>query len=245
MSLLRDISNYIDCTLRFIKYNEMKSCTYSVLIYFSSFLKIFTDNFLSRHVISIMVWTQPFPPPATHFLKKSGRHCTSYSGSVSWSCIVFSEGDAPLIPSLGGGRHCTSHFGSVSWSCIVFSEGDAPLIPSLSGGRHCTSHSRSVSWSCIVFSEGDAPLIPSLGGGRHCTSHSGSVFSDGDIWRVSACQSCTCRDGQIHCFYQTCPLLTCNKTMLKKGHCCPFCQGNIVSHSYFHRIQSEKNALIY
>ena len=115
---------------------------------------------------------------------------------------------------------------------FVLSERDAPLIPSLGGGRHCTSHSRSVSWSCIVFSEGDAPLIPSLGGGRHCTSHSGSVFSDGDIWRVSACQSCTCRDGQIHCFYQTCPLLTCNKTMLKKGHCCPFCQGNIVSHSY-------------
>ncbi len=61
---------------------------------------------------------------------------------------------------------------------------------------------------------------------RHCQTAEGSVYRSGDTWRVSACQSCACQDdGQIHCYSQTCPALSCNKSVLKKGQCCPYCLG--------------------
>ncbi len=80
----------------------------------------------------------------------------------------------------------------------------------------------------VVFNISDGseflPLPPTKTK-KICENPNGTKFSDGDSWRVSACQSCMCRAGQIHCFSQTCPLLACNKTILKKGQCCPYCLG--------------------
>lgn len=53
------------------------------------------------------------------------------------------------------------------------------------------------------------------------------TYTHGDTWRVSACQSCMCENGIVHCFSQTCPLLDCQNTVLKKGQCCPSCLGKI------------------
>lgn len=72
------------------------------------------------------------------------------------------------------------------------------------------------------------PTAPSSLGNHSCTSPKTKVKSnDGDVWKVSACQSCYCRHGVIHCFSQTCPILGCHKTVLKKGHCCPSCHGEL------------------
>ncbi|KAK2165024.1 hypothetical protein LSH36_56g07015 [Paralvinella palmiformis] len=77
---------------------------------------------------------------------------------------------------------------------------------------------------CIEDDELPVPSLPNKTPGSQCQVTPGMVFHSGDIWRVSACQSCMCRDGQIHCYSQTCPLLTkCNKTIMRKGQCCPQC----------------------
>jgi hypothetical protein len=77
---------------------------------------------------------------------------------------------------------------------------------------------------CPICPDGDDffPMPPAQEK-KTCLSPSGSKFSEGDSWRVSACQSCVCRAGQVHCFSQTCPPLSCTKTILKKGQCCPYC----------------------
>ena len=72
----------------------------------------------------------------------------------------------------------------------------------------------------------DRSVVPSPGlvPGRGCKSLAGVNYSDGDVWRTNPCQSCACIDGQVHCFSQTCPILTCNETVIRKGQCCPVCQ---------------------
>lgn len=62
---------------------------------------------------------------------------------------------------------------------------------------------------------------------RPCNTVTGDVRNHGDVWRSSACQSCTCQFGQIHCFSQMCPMVNCEKTLLRKGQCCPSCLGKI------------------
>ncbi|XP_064623797.1 cysteine-rich motor neuron 1 protein-like isoform X2 [Lineus longissimus] len=58
---------------------------------------------------------------------------------------------------------------------------------------------------------------------QSCSSVNGGSYRHGDTWRTNPCMSCTCRHGQIHCFSQTCPILKCNNTVLRKGQCCPYC----------------------
>ncbi|ELU12576.1 hypothetical protein CAPTEDRAFT_156919, partial [Capitella teleta] len=73
------------------------------------------------------------------------------------------------------------------------------------------------------------PLEPALPERKLCRSPSGATYLSGDTWRVGPCQSCLCREGQVHCFLQTCPLLDCNETVLKKGQCCPMCAAGAAS----------------
>lgn len=65
---------------------------------------------------------------------------------------------------------------------------------------------------------------------RTCRSETGGyLYNDGDMWKTNPCQSCTCRNGQVHCFSQVCPTVTCSKSVLRKGSCCPTCLGNMLS----------------
>ncbi|XP_062602927.1 cysteine-rich motor neuron 1 protein-like isoform X3 [Saccostrea cucullata] len=56
-----------------------------------------------------------------------------------------------------------------------------------------------------------------------CHTNNRFVYSDGDVWKTNPCQSCTCRSGQVHCVSQVCPAVTCPKSVLRKGSCCPTC----------------------
>jgi len=83
---------------------------------------------------------------------------------------------------------------------------------------------------CTSFCADDAGFFPNSAiqsvkpRNRPCRSTlTGQRYTSGDAWRVDMCQSCTCQNGQIICFSQTCPVLSCNKSVLKKGHCCPIC----------------------
>ena len=96
--------------------------------------------------------------------------------------------------------------------------------------KRCYDITQNGSWRITVHSvETDGNELVPLPSGRknknHCLSAAGVSYSSGDTWRVNGCQSCVCQNGQIHCFSQSCPLLTCNETQLKKGQCCPHCAG--------------------
>lgn len=82
---------------------------------------------------------------------------------------------------------------------------------------------------CLACPDGNE-LLPLPSGRKnknHCMSAAGVSYSSGDTWRVNGCQSCICQNSQIHCFSQSCPLLTCNETQLKKGQCCPHCPESV------------------
>lgn len=79
---------------------------------------------------------------------------------------------------------------------------------------------------CPICTDDSAFPAPPVKARKVCRTESGTQFKDGDTWRVSPCQSCICQRGQIHCFSQTCPQLNCNKTVFKKGQCCPNCLGS-------------------
>ena len=84
--------------------------------------------------------------------------------------------------------------------------------------------------ACVSDDSVTSLLAPAaVGERRRCRSSSGHVYAHHDAWTVGACQSCVCSHGQIHCFSQTCPILTCQRTTHAKGHCCPVCQGNVTA----------------
>ncbi|XP_029637483.1 cysteine-rich motor neuron 1 protein isoform X1 [Octopus sinensis] len=51
-------------------------------------------------------------------------------------------------------------------------------------------------------------------------------FKHGEVWRVSPCQSCMCRNGRINCFSQNCPPMKCQQASFRKGQCCAVCMDN-------------------
>ena len=78
--------------------------------------------------------------------------------------------------------------------------------------------------------------ILSQAGDETCMSPEGQVYHTGQSWQTTPCQSCTCRGGEIHCYSQTCPQYKCDKPLVKKGQCCPICNGKSFCHT-------EKNML--
>lgn len=82
----------------------------------------------------------------------------------------------------------------------------------------------------ILLSEEDKSLqLPHRPAKQTCHSQAGYQYEDGDVWKSTPCQSCTCRSGQVHCFSQVCPTLPCSKSVLRKGSCCPTCLGKAAS----------------
>lgn len=86
----------------------------------------------------------------------------------------------------------------------------------------------------ILLSEEDKSLqLPHRPAKQTCHSQAGYQYEDGDVWKSTPCQSCTCRSGQVHCFSQVCPTLPCSKSVLRKGSCCPTCLGKAASQLSF------------
>ncbi|XP_077096589.1 cysteine-rich motor neuron 1 protein isoform X1 [Siphateles boraxobius] len=94
---------------------------------------------------------------------------------------------------------------------------DAEVCPPLL----CHAAVKSKDTCCSVCPE-DA-LEPVDSSGQECVSSAGEIRLSGDSWRIDACRSCTCRDGAVQCFSQTCPTLPCRVPVLRKGQCCPQC----------------------
>ncbi|XP_072426609.1 peroxidasin homolog isoform X2 [Chiloscyllium punctatum] len=56
-----------------------------------------------------------------------------------------------------------------------------------------------------------------------CMDEKGNHRNENDHWRKEGCTTCYCKNGQVTCYAEKCPLLKCSKSTKKKGRCCPVC----------------------
>nr|CAD7197555.1 unnamed protein product [Timema douglasi] len=75
---------------------------------------------------------------------------------------------------------------------------------------------------CPHCPEGEFPAIDTQE-----TKSCGMQHPDGATWRDGACNSCVCKAGKTKCFTETCPLVSCDRPVLIKNHCCSVCLGNV------------------
>lgn len=79
---------------------------------------------------------------------------------------------------------------------------------------------------CASPDETQSPLLPvNSSQQEYCITNDGDVLLAGDSWKANACTSCTCNNGAVQCFSQSCPAASCRVPVLRKGQCCPHCLG--------------------
>lgn len=75
----------------------------------------------------------------------------------------------------------------------------------------------------------DEPVQPSLSTNKsmpsYCKNDDGDIFLTAESWKPNVCTSCICLDGGISCYSESCPPVSCEKPVLRKGQCCPYCIG--------------------
>uniref|UniRef100_H3DJ98 Cysteine-rich motor neuron 1 protein n=1 Tax=Tetraodon nigroviridis TaxID=99883 RepID=H3DJ98_TETNG len=89
----------------------------------------------------------------------------------------------------------------------------------------CQAPTRTKDTCCHVCpDETQSPLLPvNSSQQEYCITNDGDVLLVGDSWKANACTSCTCNNGTIQCFSQSCPAANCRVPVLRKGQCCPHC----------------------
>lgn len=82
----------------------------------------------------------------------------------------------------------------------------------------------------VPADETQSPLLPvNSSQQEYCITNDGEVLLVGDSWKANACTSCTCNNGTIQCFSQSCPPANCRVPVLRKGQCCPHCLGECLN----------------
>lgn len=80
-----------------------------------------------------------------------------------------------------------------------------------------------------VFVFPDEPLRPSSSHNdsvpSYCKNDEGDIFLAAESWKPDVCTSCVCLDSVISCFSESCPSVSCERPVLRKGQCCPYCIG--------------------
>lgn len=75
----------------------------------------------------------------------------------------------------------------------------------------------------------DEPVQPSLSSNEsmpsYCKNDAGDIFLTAESWKPNVCASCVCIDGAISCYSESCPPVSCERPVLRKGQCCPYCIG--------------------
>lgn len=59
----------------------------------------------------------------------------------------------------------------------------------------------------------------------YCKNDEGDIFLAAESWKPDVCTSCVCLDSVISCFSESCPSVSCERPVLRKGQCCPYCIG--------------------
>ncbi|XP_052602261.1 cysteine-rich motor neuron 1 protein isoform X7 [Peromyscus californicus insignis] len=122
----------------------------------------------------------------------------------------FVEGETWNIDSC---TQCTCHSGRV----LCETEVCPPLL--------CQSPSRTQDSCCPQCT--DEPLQPSTSHNEsvpsYCKNDDGDIFLAAESWKPDACTSCVCVDSEISCYSESCPSVSCERPVLRKGQCCPYC----------------------
>uniref|UniRef100_A0A8C8RDU9 Extracellular matrix protein 2 n=1 Tax=Pelusios castaneus TaxID=367368 RepID=A0A8C8RDU9_9SAUR len=62
----------------------------------------------------------------------------------------------------------------------------------------------------------------------HCTAN-GMIMYDKAVWSPKPCITCLCSKGKVICDETTCVPLTCHKTVVPEGECCPVCSDIVLN----------------
>ncbi|KAF6102843.1 cysteine rich transmembrane BMP regulator 1 [Phyllostomus discolor] len=124
----------------------------------------------------------------------------------------FVEGETWNIDSC---TQCTCHSGRV----LCETEVCPPLL--------CQNPSRTQDSCCPQCA--DAPLQPSAPHNdsvpSYCKNSEGEIFLAAESWKPDVCTSCVCMNRVISCYSESCPSVSCERPVLRKGQCCPYCIG--------------------
>ncbi|XP_032034390.1 cysteine-rich motor neuron 1 protein isoform X4 [Hylobates moloch] len=122
----------------------------------------------------------------------------------------FVEGETWNIDSC---TQCTCHSGRV----LCETEVCPPLL--------CQNPSRTQDSCCPQCT--DQPFRPALSRNNsvpnYCKNDEGDIFLAAESWKPDVCTSCICIDSVISCFSESCPSVSCERPVLRKGQCCPYC----------------------
>ncbi|XP_066850009.1 cysteine-rich motor neuron 1 protein isoform X3 [Anser cygnoides] len=122
----------------------------------------------------------------------------------------FVEGETWNIDSC---TQCTCHSGRV----LCETEVCPPLL--------CQNPTRTQDSCCPQCP--DEPLQPSSSSNEsmpsYCKNDEGDIFLTAESWKPNVCTSCICMDGVIRCYSESCPPVSCERPVLRKGQCCPYC----------------------
>ncbi|XP_005212634.2 cysteine-rich motor neuron 1 protein isoform X1 [Bos indicus] len=108
---------------------------------------------------------------------------------------------------------CTCHSGRV----LCETEVCPPLL--------CQNPTRTQDSCCPQCP--DEPLQPSSSHNdsvpSYCKNDEGDIFLAAESWKPDVCTSCVCMDSVISCYSESCPSVSCERPVLRKGQCCPYC----------------------
>ncbi|XP_032737777.1 cysteine-rich motor neuron 1 protein isoform X5 [Lontra canadensis] len=122
----------------------------------------------------------------------------------------FVEGETWNIDSC---TQCTCHSGRV----LCETEVCPPLL--------CQNPARTQDSCCPQCTE--EPPQPSSPHNEsvpsYCKNDEGDIFLAAESWKPDVCTSCVCMDSVISCYSESCPSVSCERPVLRKGQCCPYC----------------------
>lgn len=108
---------------------------------------------------------------------------------------------------------CTCHSGRVMCETEVC----PPLL--------CQNPSRTQDSCCPQCTDGPLQPSPSRNDSEpsYCRNEEGAMFLAAESWKPDVCTSCVCMNSLISCFSESCPAVSCERPVLRKGQCCPYC----------------------
>ncbi|XP_066541573.1 kielin/chordin-like protein [Hoplias malabaricus] len=104
--------------------------------------------------------------------------------------------------------------------------------------KKCTWEGRSVEDGSRWMSDNGA-VCYCASGKVQCSpsnecSYQGRIYRNNEIFSPHQCSQCVCQNGKVECTEIRCPPLSCSKTFVPQGACCPVCQPGCEYESEFY-----------
>lgn len=114
---------------------------------------------------------------------------------------------------------------------------------------NCKVSNHSLLLMICLFIFPDEPLQPASSSNEsmpsYCKNDEGDIFLTAESWKPNVCTSCICMDGVISCYSESCPPVSCERPVLRKGQCCPYCIGKQINKIICSSLLGNKNEEVY